>query len=199
MAVTSPQNKPDNHRGYIVYSSVGRVYRWKPGMNNGSKGPTSLVWAEAISAWAGSDLRQYQPCTSFIPVSRSGTYPSYTNQKPVQDQTGMKVFFKYPIPVPTGILDQYWSVLNNCPTLGKGNKGKRRRKGKQLWLMICISLGSCFFFLLYISLAFKYQMKGNEPILYFKMNLEKNLVMTRFIRQKEDDHILLGKRKSQRK
>jgi ribosomal 50S subunit-recycling heat shock protein len=24
-------------------------------------------------------------------------------------------------------------------------------------------------------------MKGNEPILYFKMNLEKNLVMTRII------------------
>ncbi len=39
-------------------------------------------------------------------------------------------------------------------------------------------------------------MKGKEPILYLTMKLQKNLVMTRFIRQKEDDHILLGKEKA---
>jgi hypothetical protein len=40
----------------------------------------------------------------------------------------MKVFFKYPIPVPAGILDQHCSILNNCPALGKGKKGKKEGK-----------------------------------------------------------------------
>jgi hypothetical protein len=40
-------------------------------------------------------------------------------------------------------------------------------------------------------------MIGKEPILYLTMNLQKNLVMTRFTRQKADDHILLGKKKFQ--